>query len=228
MRILPWLKRRILQVPRVAKQQLLYAKQQLLYALPLRDGVLFIGYAEGALGLGQSFRAKLMAAETANLAFAVYPFRVNIETRLIEPYMQHRYDKTHPYSINVIEVAADQVPEVFRALAPQLLANSYNILCTYWELPAAPEEWREYLAGIHEIWAPNKFVATAFAKIFNGPIIVMPPAIEYRWKSSRTGALRARRGTLLLHVQLRLLFFAVPEESTWGAQGFRVRLSTWR
>lgn len=171
MRILRSLKRRILQVSRVAKQQLLYA-------LPLRDGVLFIGYAEGALGLGQSFRAKLMAAETANLAFAVYPFRVNIETRLIEPYMQHRYDKTHPYSINVIEVAADQVPEVFRALAPELLANSYNILCTYWELPAAPEQWREYLAGIHEIWAPNRFVATAFAKIFNGPIIVMPPAVD--------------------------------------------------
>ena len=178
MRILRGLKRRILQVPRVAKQQLLYAKQQLLFALPLRDGVLFIGYAEGALGLGQSFRARLMAAEAADFAFAVYPFQVNIETRLIEPYMPHRYDKTHPYSINVIEVAADQVPEVFRALAPQMLANSYNILCTYWELPEAPEEWRAYLAGIHEIWAPNRFVATAFAKIFNGPIIVMPPAID--------------------------------------------------
>ena len=92
--------------------------------------------------------------------------------------MQHRYDKTHPYSINVIEVAADQVPEVFRALPPsysQIPTISFALIGSF---PRRPEEWREYLAGIHEIWAPNKFVATAFAKIFNGPIIVMPPAID--------------------------------------------------
>ena len=179
MRILPWLKRRILQVPEVAKQQLPALPDPAgIKPIELRHGVLFIGYAEGALGLGQAFRANLKAAEAADLAFAVYPFQVNIETRLIGPYMQHRYDKTNPYSINVIQMAADQVPEAFRTLAPELLTNSYNILSTYWELPAAPEEWRENLAGIHEIWAPNKFVATAFAHIFNGPIIVMPPAIE--------------------------------------------------
>jgi glycosyltransferase involved in cell wall biosynthesis len=49
---------------------------------------------------------------------------------------------------------------------------------TFWELPSAPEEWRENLVGIDEIWAPNEFVAKAFGSIFNGPILVMPPAIQ--------------------------------------------------
>ena len=143
-----------------------------------RQGVLFIGYAEGALGLGQAFRAKLMAAEAAELPFAIYPFRVGIETRMLEPFMPKRYDVTHPHAVNVIAVACDQVPVVFKSLTPELLKNSYNILWPYWELPRAPEEWRVNLANIHEIWAPNTYIASAFAHIFDGPIIVMPPAME--------------------------------------------------
>ncbi|RQU85184.1 glycosyltransferase [Burkholderia cenocepacia] len=146
--------------------------------LELRDGVLFIGYAEGALGLGQAFRANLTAAEAVDLPFAVYPFRVGIESRLIGEYMPDRYDKKHPYDVNVIEVACDQVPAVFRELDPRLLAQSYNILCPYWELARAPEAWRGNLAHIHEIWAPNTFIADAFAHIFDGPITVMPPAMD--------------------------------------------------
>ncbi|MET0656611.1 MAG: glycosyltransferase, partial [Steroidobacteraceae bacterium] len=144
----------------------------------LRHGTLFIGYAEGALGLGQAFRANLTAAESAGLKFSIYPFQVGIETRLIEPFMPHRYDTSNPYEVNVIEVAADQLPVVFQNLEPRLLKDSYNILCTYWELSKAPEAWRSHLENIHEIWAPNKFIADAFAHIFDGPIIVMPPAME--------------------------------------------------
>lgn len=143
-----------------------------------RHGILFIGYAEGALGLGQAFRANLMAAEAAELPFGIYPFRVGIETRMLEPFMPKRYDVTHPHAINVIAVAGDQVPVVFESLNPGLLKNSYNILCPYWELPRAPEEWRVNLANIHEIWAPNTYIASAFAHIFDGPIVVMPPAME--------------------------------------------------
>jgi FkbM family methyltransferase len=144
----------------------------------LREGVLFIGYAEGALGLGQAFRANLKGAEVADFPFAVYPFQGGIETRLIAPYMQHRYDKSHPYKVNVIQVAPDYVPQVINTLGPEMTTRSYNVLCTYWELPKAPKEWREHLANIDEIWAPNKFIADAFAHIFAGPIIIMPPAME--------------------------------------------------
>jgi glycosyltransferase involved in cell wall biosynthesis len=49
---------------------------------------------------------------------------------------------------------------------------------TPWELSAAPEAWRENLAGIDEIWAPTDFVAKAFADIFSGPILLMPHPME--------------------------------------------------
>jgi glycosyltransferase involved in cell wall biosynthesis len=144
----------------------------------LRDGVRFIGYVEGALGLGQSLRANLMAAETAGMQFAIYPFRKGIETRMIGPYMPNRYDFDHPYKVNVILVACDQLPTVYGSLDPALYSQSYNILCTYWELPRAPEAWRDYLAHIDEIWAPNQFIAKAFSHIFDGPIVVVPAAMD--------------------------------------------------
>jgi glycosyltransferase involved in cell wall biosynthesis len=175
-----WLKTRIARPSQASKPrpsvtplpQVMTEKQE------LRHGAMFIGYAEGALGLGQALRANLKAAEVADLPFAIYPFRVGIETRLIGPYMEHRYNVDYPYEINIISVACDQVPEVFRTVESKFLAHSYNILCPYWELPKAPEEWRKNLTNIHEIWAPNKFIADAFAHIFAGPIIVMPPAME--------------------------------------------------
>jgi glycosyltransferase involved in cell wall biosynthesis len=140
-----------------------------------RPGVLFIGYAEGALGLGQAFRANLAAAAAAEIPFGIYPLRKGIETRLTEPYMSERYDDAHTYDVSIIQVAGDQVPAVFRTVDPRILKSSYKVLVTYWELSSAPEVWRAKLAGIDEIWAPNKFVAEAFARVFPGPILIMPP-----------------------------------------------------
>lgn len=151
-----------------------------LYNPPLarREGVLFIGYAEGDLGLGQGFRNELRAVELASLPFAIYPFRLGIETRLLGPFMPERYDLSHAYPVNIIEVAPDQLQVVLQAIDRRLTCNSYNILRTFWELPEAPDAWRSALSPIHEIWAPNTFVANAFRSIFSGSITVVPQPVD--------------------------------------------------
>ncbi|MGV2982048.1 hypothetical protein ACERNI_17930 [Camelimonas sp. ID_303_24] len=145
---------------------------------PIKPGVLFVGYAEGALGLGQAFRANLRAAASAGVDFAIFPFRRNIETRLIDPFMREKYDEENTYAVNVIQVATDQIPLVIEELGCKSVDESYNILYTYWELSRAPEEWRQFLEKIQEIWVPNQFVAESFSEIFDGTIIIIPPAIE--------------------------------------------------
>jgi glycosyltransferase involved in cell wall biosynthesis len=84
----------------------------------------------------------------------------------------------HAFDINVIAVAPDQTPVVFRTLDPRLTRLSYNILYTFWELPQAPEAWRSMLKDFHELWVPNTFVADTFREIFSGTITVIPPAIH--------------------------------------------------
>ena len=40
---------------------------------------------------------------------------------------------------------------------------------TYWELPSVPDEWRENLTYIDEIWVPNDFVGKSFAQHLQWP-----------------------------------------------------------
>jgi glycosyltransferase involved in cell wall biosynthesis len=146
----------------------------------MRRDVLFIGYLEAALGLGESLRGLVRSVAATGFPFALYPFKLGVETRLIGGFMEDRYDLKHRHKINVIEMMADQVPSMFREIGRWRTGHSYNILRTYWELPEAPAEWIPMLKGIHEIWAPNEFVGNSFRKIFDGPIIIVPPCVEIK------------------------------------------------
>jgi glycosyltransferase involved in cell wall biosynthesis len=146
----------------------------------IKNSVLFVGYVEAGLGIGESLRGLLAAVAETDLPFAIYPFNVNVESRFVGQYMPERYDLKNYFRINVIEMAADEVPGMFNELGERRTRNSYNILRTYWELPNAPQEWKLKLVGISEIWAPNQFVADSFRCIFNGPITIVPPCVDVK------------------------------------------------
>lgn len=141
-------------------------------------GILFVGYVEASLGLGESLRGLITSTAETAVPFAIYPFNVNVESRFAGPFRPERYDTENRYEINVIETAADQLSLAQRTLGDWRLRNSYTILRTYWELPVAPAEWQSLLDGIDEIWAPNAFVADAFRPIFPRPITIVPPCVE--------------------------------------------------
>lgn len=145
---------------------------------PPEAGVLFIGYVESALGLGQSLRGLIGAAAEAGAPFGILPYHFRAESRRIGTFMPERYASDRRFAVNVVEVAPDQVDDALSALGEARLAESYNILRTYWELPAAPAEWRRPLAAFDEIWAPSAFVGEAMRAVFDGPITPMRPAVS--------------------------------------------------
>lgn len=147
-------------------------------AIVQKPGVLFLGYVEAGLGLGESLRGLVRAYSTGTKPFGVYPFREGVETRLIGEFMPETYDTTSAYDVTVLEIATDQVPVVYENLDHRLLADTYVVLRTYWELPAAPAVWKPMLSKVREVWAPNTYVANAFREIFAGPIVVVPPCVE--------------------------------------------------
>jgi glycosyltransferase involved in cell wall biosynthesis len=144
----------------------------------MRQDVLFIGYLEAALGLGESMRGLVRSVAGTGIPFALYPYKLGVETRAIGGFMKDRYDLKHRHRVNVIEMSADQLPGMFSEVGRWKTGHSYNILRTYWELPRAPAKWAPMLQGIHEIWAPNEFVGNAFREIFDGRITIIPPCVE--------------------------------------------------
>jgi glycosyltransferase involved in cell wall biosynthesis len=144
----------------------------------MQHDVLFIGYLEAGMGLGQSLRSLVRSVARTQLPFALFPYRRGVETRLTGPFMEHLYDRKRRHCINVFEMAADQVEAAFRELGRWKYSQSYNILRTYWELDKVPPHWTSMLRRIDEIWVPNLFVASAFRDVFSGPIHVIPPAVD--------------------------------------------------
>ena len=143
-----------------------------------KTGVLYVGYAEAALGIGESFRNMLRALDAADAPFSIHPFNQRVEERYIGPFMPERYDTAAAYDVNVIEVAVDQLRPALDELGPRCARPSYNILRPWWELPRAPAEWALQLSQIDEIWAPTEFVAAAFKDVFAGPIKLLPPSVS--------------------------------------------------
>jgi GT2 family glycosyltransferase len=142
------------------------------------NSVLLIGYIDAQLGLGQSLRGLARAMSYTDLPFSIYPFGVGVEGRRSGSYMPERYDEVRTHPINVIEVGTNELPTVFAHVSEAHFQDSYNILRTYWELSRAPEVWRDHLARVDEIWAPNPFIAESFRSIFSGPITVVPPCVD--------------------------------------------------
>jgi len=145
---------------------------------PMQNSALLIGYIDAQLGLGQSVRGLALAMERSGVQFSIYPFGIGVEGRRSAPYMPDRYDKETRHAVNIIEVATDELPTVFRHISEGHFSMSYNILRTYWELSRAPDVWRSHLQSIDEIWAPTVFVAESFRRIFDRPIIVVPPCVD--------------------------------------------------
>lgn len=156
---------------------------------PPSAGVLFIGYVEASLGLGELLRGLIRAACGTRVPFAIHPYNRNVEDRRLGAFEQDRYDLDNRYLINVMELAADQLPLLLDYLGEWRVGSSYNILRTYWELPEASPAWAASLKAVDEIWAPNPFVAEAFKTIYDGPIGIVPPCVEL--DSTAAGSNRA-------------------------------------
>ncbi len=149
-----------------------------------RNSVLFIGYAEAALGLGEVFRNMLTALDSAGMPFAIYPFSKDVETRRIGPFLETRYDRDGVYDINVALMATNQLPHYFSELRKQVEGCQYNILQTYWELAEAPLVWLPLLERIDELWVPNSYIANAFQPIFHRKITVIPANVNINRKQN--------------------------------------------
>lgn len=143
-----------------------------------RRGLLFTGYFEAGLGLGESARGLAGALAFAGIRFALNPYNHLVQDRYIGPFMEDRYDLAGRYGLHLIEVALDQLPGALSRLGPARTGGGYIILRPYWELERIPPDWTGHLEAVDEVWAPTAFIAETFRKDFAGPITVVPPVVD--------------------------------------------------
>jgi glycosyltransferase involved in cell wall biosynthesis len=141
---------------------------------PLRPGALLVGYPRAETGVGQALRGLAQACREAAVPLGVFNFDPDVTARPADDSLAADITRTASFSCNLFCVNADQWPIARRALGEEFLARRYNILRPFWELAKLPDAQALTLSGLQEIWAPTRFVASAFAAAGGCPVEIIP------------------------------------------------------
>jgi glycosyltransferase involved in cell wall biosynthesis len=144
----------------------------------LAPGINLVGFAFAEFGLGESLRALAHACAAGGIPFIVRDVDQQLNTRQADhrltPYladeMRHRCSL---YCVN-----PDLMISVHGLLAAALAAGGYGIGFWYWELDRIPQQWKDALARLDEIWVATEFVAAAVRGATSKPVVKIAPPIE--------------------------------------------------
>ena len=160
----------------------------------LRLGLNVVGFHQAELGVGESARCMVRAADAAGLAVAVVPLKLNCLNPQGDDSLVPRLQEANPHGVNVFHVDAPQSRDIDHHHGAAFRAGRYNIAYWAWELPEFPDAWLEYAQYYDEIWCPSDFVREAIAAKLPHAVHTMPHAIGFARPTVTAAALRARFG----------------------------------
>jgi glycosyltransferase involved in cell wall biosynthesis len=144
-----------------------------------RVGLNIIGFLAADLGIGQSARCMVQAADAAGLETALVPLRLNCKNPLGDRTYAGRLQAQNPHKFNVIHLDPPASRDLEHHHGPAFRADKYNIAYWAWELPEFPDAWVPACIGFDEIWCPSDFTRDAIAMKVALPVLTMPHAIAF-------------------------------------------------
>jgi glycosyltransferase involved in cell wall biosynthesis len=157
-------------------------------------GLNIIGFLTADLGVGESARCMVRAADAAAIPTALVPLKLNCKNRLGDQTYAARFQETNPHGVNVIHLDPPASRDLDHHHGADFLAGKYNIAYFAWELPEFPDAWVPSLDYYDEIWCPSDFTTTAIALKSAVPVLTMPHAISFVRPTESAAALRSRFG----------------------------------
>lgn len=158
-----------------------------------RLGMNIAGFLSADLGIGESARCMVRAADAAGLDAALIDLKLPCKNRRGDSAYRARFREDHPYPVNVIHLDPPASRDVDHH-HPGLREGKYNIGYWAWELPEFPDSWLPYCDFFDEIWAPSDFSRAAIALKSPVPVLTMPHAMSFAPPSAPSSELRRRLG----------------------------------
>ncbi len=157
-----------------------------------RLGLNIVGFLTADLGVGESARCMVRAADAAGLPAALVPLKLNCKNRLGDQTYADRLQEANPHPVNVIHVDPPASRDIDHHHGPGFRADRYNIGYFAWELPEFPDAWLPALDYYDEIWCPSDFTANAIRLKAPVPVLTMPHAIAFPRPAETADQLRTR------------------------------------
>ncbi len=157
-----------------------------------RLGLNIVGFLTADLGVGESARCMVRAADAAGIPAALVPLKLHCKNRLGDQTYAARLQATNPHDVNVIHLDPPASRDLDHHHGPAFRAGKYNIAYFAWELPEFPDAWVPSFDYYDEIWCPSDFTTAAIAMKSPVPVLTMPHAISFAPPDSPTAQIRAR------------------------------------
>jgi glycosyltransferase involved in cell wall biosynthesis len=138
-----------------------------------------VGFLTADLGVGESARCMVRAADAAGITTALVPLKLNCLNRLGDQTYAARLQEQNPYRINVIHIDAPASRDIDHHHGKSFRAGKYNVAYWAWELPQFPDAWVPNFAYFDEVWCPSDFARAAIAMKSPLPVLTMPHAIAF-------------------------------------------------
>jgi len=141
-------------------------------------GLNVVGWFHGFLGVGESARACVHAAESAGLKVDAVSLNLNLEGGKSADLWKSPLNRVGGQSVTIAHVDAPQSLDLVDAHPSEMAADRYRIGYWAWELPEFPDAWIQYASVFDEIWCPSEFCRQAMAAKLPIPVMTMPHAIK--------------------------------------------------
>jgi glycosyltransferase involved in cell wall biosynthesis len=138
------------------------------------DGINYIGFIQGEIGLGQSCRLIAAALDALPIDFTVFNFEQISAMRHNDHSWDHKITNKTPYNLNLFHLNPPELALAYITMNENTWKDKYNIAFWLWELEEFPEEWLPSLALVDEIWTPAHFVTDNFRKVTDKPVFTIP------------------------------------------------------
>jgi glycosyltransferase involved in cell wall biosynthesis len=155
-------------------------------------GLNIVGFLTAELGVGESARCMVRAADAAGLPAALVPLKLNCKNRLGDQTFAARLQDDNPHAVNVVHVDPPASRDIDHHHGKNFRAGKYNIAYFAWELPEFPDAWVPSFDYYDEVWCPSEFTTAALALKSPVPVLTMPHAISLRAPDETVAQLRAR------------------------------------
>jgi glycosyltransferase involved in cell wall biosynthesis len=156
-----------------------------------RLGCNIVGFLTADLGVGESARCMVRAADAAGIPTALVPLKLNCKNRQGDPTYAARLRADNPHDVNIVHLDPPAARDLDHHHGPEFRAGKYNIGYFAWELPEFPDAWVPSFDYFDEIWCPSDFTSAAVAMKSPLPVVTMPHAIGFDAPAGSTAELRA-------------------------------------
>lgn len=189
-------------------------------------GLNIVGFLTAELGVGESARCMVRAADAAAIPTALVPLKLNCKNRLGDQTFAARLQETNPYDVNVVHLDPPASRDIDHHHGRGFRAGKYNIAYFAWELPEFPDTWTPSFDYYDEVWCPSDFTAAAIAMKSPLPVLTMPHSIALAPPTASPAELRARfnlpGGTFLFLTLFDLNSYAARKNPRAVIEAFRL------